>query len=273
MLFDLGTGKKKRFIQVIYGLLALLFLVGFVGFGIGGEVGQGGIADIFTGGSDDLEETQFSDDADEIEKKLESDPRNQALLEQLISTRYSAGNALTSIDEETGVPVVTEQAEQEYEQAADAWDQYLALNPKPINTGTATFAVQTFTILAQNAGSETEMDTNWKAAADAQQLLVQRRPTVGNFSNLAFYSYAALDFKQGDKASERAAQLAANPAARKRIERQLTSYREQAKAFAAQRRRQEQQENQGADNGAPDVPENPLGEVGDSGALSPTPAP
>ena len=80
MLFDLGTGKKKRVIQVIYGMLALLFLVGFVGFGIGGEIGSGGIADIFTGDSDDIEETQFSEDADEIEQQLEDQPRNQELL-------------------------------------------------------------------------------------------------------------------------------------------------------------------------------------------------
>jgi hypothetical protein len=170
------------------------------------------------------------------------------------------------------VPVVTEEAEQEYEQAADAWDKYLALNPDPVSTSATTFAVQTFTILAQNASSTTEADTNWKAAADAQKLLVERRPTLGNLSNLAFYSYASLNFKQGDKAAERAAELAANPAARKTIERQLDSYRQQAKAFAAQRRREEQQ-NHGDDNGAPEVPENPLGDVGGGSGLTPTPAP
>ena len=273
MLFDLGTGRKKRFIQVIYGMLALLFLVGFVGFGIGGEIGSGGIADIFTDNGDEVEETQFSEDADEIEKQLEDQPRNQELLVELISTRYSAGNALLQTDEETGLPVITEQAEQEYDKAADAWDRYLALNPQPVNTSATTFAVQTFTVLAQNASSETEADTNWAAAADAQDLLVKRRPTLGNFSNLAFYSYASLDFERGDRAAARAAALAANPGARKRIEKQLADYRKQAKAYEAQRRRQEQQENQGDDNGAPEVPENPLGDIGGGGALSPTPTP
>ena len=273
MLFDLGTGKKKRFIQVIYGLLALLFLVGFVGFGIGGEVGSGGIADIFTGNSSQIEETQFSEDADEIEKELEAQPRNEELLIELISTRYSAGNALLQTDSETGLPVITEQAEQEYEKAADAWDRYVALNPQQVNTSATTFAVQTFTVLAQNASSETEADTNWAAAAEAQDMLVKRRPTLGNFSNLAFYAYASLDFKRGDAAAERASALAANPGARKRIERQLANYRKQAKAYEAQRRQQEQQENQGDDNGAPEVPENPFSEVGGGSGLTPTPAP
>lgn len=273
MLFDLGTGKKKRVIQVIYGLLALLFLVGFVGFGIGGEIGQGGIADIFTDDSGDIEQTQFSEDADELEQQVKKQPRNQELLVELISLRYSAGNALLQTDEETGVPLVTEEAEQEYEQAADAWDRYLALNPQPVSTSATTFAVQTFTVLAQNASSEADADTNWAAAADAQDLLVKRRPTVGNFSNLAFYSYASLDFERGDRAAERAAALAANPGARKRIERQLANYRKQAKAYEAQRQAQEQQENQGGEGDAPAVPENPLGDLGGSGTLSPTPTP
>ena len=168
---------------------------------------------------------------------MQDQPRNQELLVELISLRYSAGNALLQVDEETGLPVMTEQAEQEYEQAADAWDQYIALNPQQVNSGATTFAVQTFTVLAQNASSETEADSNWAGAADAQDLLVKRRPTVGNFSNLAFYSYAALNFERGDKAAKRAAALAANPGARKRIERQLADYRRQAKAYAAQRRR------------------------------------
>ena len=54
MLFDIGSGRKKRVVQVIYAMLALLFLVGFVGFGIGGEIGSGGIADIFTDDSGEL---------------------------------------------------------------------------------------------------------------------------------------------------------------------------------------------------------------------------
>lgn len=276
MLFDLGTGRKKRVVQAIYGLLALLFLVGFVGFGIGGEVGQGGIADIFTGGSDDIEETQFAEDGDELDKQLEADPRNEQLLVRLISTRYSAGNALMQTDEQTGIPQMTQEAEQQYEKAADAWDRYLELNPQRPSTSATTFAVSTFTVLAQNSTSETEADTNWKAAADAQELLVRTRSNVGTLSNLAFYSYAALDFKRGDRAAKQAEKLAANPAARKRISKQLDSYREQAKAYQAQRQAQEQQENQGQGDGdgAVDVPENPFGDVSSGGSgLSPTPTP
>ena len=40
MLFDL-KGKRKRFVQVTYVVLAVLFAVGLIGFGIGGGVSGG----------------------------------------------------------------------------------------------------------------------------------------------------------------------------------------------------------------------------------------
>ena len=44
MLFDL-RGKRKRLVQVSYALLAAIFLVGFVGFGIGVGNSPGGLFD------------------------------------------------------------------------------------------------------------------------------------------------------------------------------------------------------------------------------------
>jgi hypothetical protein len=271
MLFDIGSGRKKRVVQVIYGALALLFLVGFVGFGVGSEVGSGGIADIFTGNDGGDAQTQFADDADDIEKDLEDEPRNKSLLVELIGTRYSAGNALLEVDEETGIPQMTEDAEEQYEGVAEAWDRYLALKPGKPNTAAATYAVSTFQLLAQNAATENEADANWNAAADAQEILAKARPNVGTFSNLAFYSYAALDFKRGNAAAKRAASLANNDAARKRVTRQLTSYRKQAQAFQAQR---ETAENAGDQGGPGNLPENPLSDIaGGADALSPSAAP
>jgi hypothetical protein len=44
VLFDL-RGKRRRLVQVSFAMLALLFLVGFLGFGIGVGGGPGGIFD------------------------------------------------------------------------------------------------------------------------------------------------------------------------------------------------------------------------------------
>ena len=35
------AGKRKRFLQIIFGLLALVFTISFVGFGIGSDAGGG----------------------------------------------------------------------------------------------------------------------------------------------------------------------------------------------------------------------------------------
>ena len=49
MLFDLRSGKRRRMVQIVYSLLAVSFLIGFVFFGVG-TGGIGSISDLFVGG-------------------------------------------------------------------------------------------------------------------------------------------------------------------------------------------------------------------------------
>jgi len=276
MLFDLGSGRKKTAIRIVYGFLALLFAVGFIGFGIGTDFGGGGLADIFSGGGSGEVDSQLSDDADDVQEQLDADPRNENLLLDLVRARYSAGNSLVQIDEETGQQQITEQAKEQYEGAVDAWDRYLKLNPAEPNASVASFAVSSFTVLAQAAQSATEASANFKAAADAQQILADARPSVGTLSNLAYYNYAALNFKEGDAAAKRAEAAAANEKAAKRVSEQLKTIRVQAKAFETQ---QETVENAGATGSqGNEALENPLGDLsgdgtGSPGGLTPAPAP
>ena len=62
MLFDL-RGKRKRAVQVVYASLAVIFLVGFVGFSIGSGNAPGGLLDAIglggNGGSGGSLSTQF----------------------------------------------------------------------------------------------------------------------------------------------------------------------------------------------------------------------
>jgi len=50
MLFDL-RGRKRTIVRFVYGGLALLFLVGFVGFGVGSDVGSGILGGSHGGGT------------------------------------------------------------------------------------------------------------------------------------------------------------------------------------------------------------------------------
>ena len=228
MLFDL-RGKRKRFIQVIYALLAVLMGGGLIFFGIGSDV-QGGLFDAFSDQSGST--ASFADEADDVEEKLETQPNNENLLAQLIRTRYSAGNAGIEVDE-TGQQSVTNEAREEFEKAADAWDRYLKAAGQKPDPNLALLAANVSFLLAQTSSTADEADANLKAAADAQEIVAKARPNVGTLSTLATYAYYSLDFEAGDAARDRAVAESPKPR-RKAIEGQLESIRKAAKVFEKQ---------------------------------------
>lgn len=267
MLFDL-RGRRKRFIQVIYATLALLMGGGLIFFGIGSDVSGG----LFNAFDDNASQTgqSFSEDADQIEEKLAKDPQNENLLVALVRARYSAGNNLSEIDPNTGAPVLTPEAAQEYEKAADAWDRYLNVASKP-SPNLATLAANTFYSLAGGATTVPEQAANFESAAEAQRIVAEARPSAGTYSSLAFYSFAALDFKAGDEAARKAVEAAPNRGQAKSIEKQLASIRKQAKAFEKQQKAaQKAQGGEGA-TGGPGALDNPLGGLGGGGGAAAAP--
>lgn len=268
MLFDL-RGKRKRFIQVIYATLAVLMGGGLIFFGIGSDV-SGGLFNAFDESSNPAGQS-FSDEAEEIEERLAQDPQNENLHVALVRARYSAGNNLSEIDPNTGAPVITPEAEQEYEKAADAWDRYLEVAEEP-SPNVATLAANAFYSLATVATTAEQQSVNFKSAAEAQKIVAEARPSAGTLSTLAFYSYAALDFKTGNKAAKQAVKAAPNKGQAKAIKRELASIRKQAKTFQKQQKQQKQaQQAQGATGDAGAL-ENPFGGLGGAGGGR-TPAP
>src|SRR3954447_24514049 len=124
MVFDL-RGKRKRLVQVVYVLLALLmatslfFVVGPVN--LNGLIGSGG------GGS-----TNFDDQAQQIEQKLAKDPKNPKLLASDVRARYTAGNAQIQFDPSTGQPTgLTQGAVDDFNKSGDAWLRYVKVTKKP----------------------------------------------------------------------------------------------------------------------------------------------
>ena len=53
MLFDLQSPRRKRVVQVVFGLLAVLFAVSFVFLGIGTGISGSPLEAIGIGGADD----------------------------------------------------------------------------------------------------------------------------------------------------------------------------------------------------------------------------
>src|SRR5262245_21430828 len=131
MLFDLRSPRRRRVVQIVFGGLALLFAVSFIGFGIGSGGLNGGLFDALgltdssgrAGGG-------FATEVNDAEAKVEAQQRNEQAWADLTVLYLQAGNSQLDIDQSTGQPSVTSDAEEDFNKAADAWDRYLKLNPK-----------------------------------------------------------------------------------------------------------------------------------------------
>jgi tetratricopeptide (TPR) repeat protein len=259
VLFDLKSGKRRRVVQVVFGGLAVLFAVGFLGFGIGGETGGGGILDaVGLGGSDGSgADPQFESQIEDAEARVEADPKDEKALLELAEVRYQAGQFELEADPETGQAVLTEDARTNFEVSLDAWERYLDLKPDKPDPGVAALAAQAYVQLGAAEG-----------AAAAQEIVAEDNPSAGTYGNLALYRYAAGDIRGGDEAAELAVQEA-EPAQRKSVETQLAQLSERAQKLQEQA---EKAAKEGGEEGAP--PEDPFGDlggIGGTGGLGTTP--
>jgi hypothetical protein len=194
VLFDL-RGKRRRFIQVVYALLAALFLIGFVGFGVGSEAGTGGIFDaIGIGGGDDGGETspQYESDIENAEARLAENPKDEQALLTLARVHHLAGRDGLEADETTGQPIVTDDARVQFDESVQAWERYLKIEKKP-DANAAGLVVQGYVYL-----------NDAKGAAETQRIVAEARPSAGSLGDLAFYLYAGGDIEGGDAAAEEA---------------------------------------------------------------------
>lgn len=229
MLFDI-RGRRRHVVRVVYAVLALLmgaslFLV--VGpFNLGELGGSGGSSSA----SDALEER-----AERIEGRLKASPEDEDLLLSLSRARISAGGALIETDPQTGRPIVTPEAQAQYQAGLSAWRRYLEQTKEP-NPGAASLIAGTYFSLAESSGTFQEIEERVEGAAEAQALVAEARPSVGALSTLAIYEYFDGDFDDGDKASRQAQDMAPTKAEKKSIAKQLAPYRNRAQQFQKQAR-------------------------------------
>jgi hypothetical protein len=219
MLFDL-RGKRKRLVQVSYAALALIFLVGFIGFSIGSGNAPGGILDAIglggnDGGSDSLS-SQFDDQIDAANQQLAKDPKDTSALLKLAEAEYQKAKSGVSQDPDTGQISVSSDAQTDLGNSADAWAKYLRVNKGKPDADAAALMVQVYYLLNDAAG-----------AAKAQRIVTEETPNAGNYNQLAFYEYASYDIAAGDGAAEKAEQMTPK-AQRKQVHDQLQTIREQA---------------------------------------------
>jgi hypothetical protein len=271
VLFDLQSPGRRRVIRVVYGLLAGIMFVGFVGFGIG-TAGNGPLSDLFGGSSGSSSSSAFADQISAQEKVLAANPTDANALAQLVQLHYSQGNSDVDSNGQ-----LTSDGVQEMQLSADAWTKYVKASKGNIANGPALYALQTFDRLGstefQQARSSTSTSealdnvnaaiADWKSAAQAQQILIQKQPSSSAYARLASYLYLSAQTQAGDQAAAQAKSKAGAQASS--IDSQLKPIQQLGGQLAAAVKslEKQQKQTQAAGGGG----SNPLGGVG--GGLSP----
>lgn len=220
MLFDLtGRGRRKT-VKIIYTGLAAIFLLGFVGFGVGSVGGGGGgLAEIFgegkSGGSID-----YSSQVKKAKQLTVAQPNNAAAWSGLIHyTMLQAGtgdNYIRTSTEEGFGP----KAQPLLLQVQTAWQRYLKLthNPYPER------ADEVLRVYTTPGGL-----SNPAEVLRLLKIKVASQPPSATLQyQLAAAAYAANKVPEGDRAAKEAVKLA--PAGERTI---LQNYLSKAKAAAA----------------------------------------
>lgn len=256
MLFDI-RGRRKNVVRVVYAVLALL-----MGLSLFLVIGPAPISDIFgTGTTTSNAAEQFEEQAERLEAKLRKDPQDPQLLLNLTRARTNAGNALSTVSPETGESVLTVEARQELEKASEVWSRYLKATDEPSPSGAQLSAFTHFR-LAQTSRSPVEIESNLKAAAEAQQILVDKRPSAGTLATLAMYRYFSFEYEAAEKLAAAAAKRASTKSERQSLARET----KEIEANARQLQKQFAEAEKASKGQGKESIENPLGGLGGGGS-------
>jgi hypothetical protein len=252
VLFDL-RGKRRRVVQVSYAALAVLFLVGFVGFSIGTGNSPGGLFDALglSGNSSSGGSLSSAYDAQigNANQQLAKNPKNTDALAKLALNEYLKGKQGVTQDPTTGQPTVSSDAHTELGKSADAWTKYLGLNRGKPDASTAAQVVNAFLFLGDASG-----------AAKTQEIVAADQPSQNSYGNLAIFQYSAGDIPAGDAAAKKALSLAPK-SLRKQVSQQLDQIRKQAVQTKKQQAKAQKNGPSPTTPGANPL-QNPLGGVG-----------
>jgi|SRR5215211_214155 len=233
MLFDL-RGKRRRLVQVVYAVLAVLFFVSFIGFGIGSDA-TGGIFDALGIGSDSSSTSspQFDEDIDKAEEQVAANPKDEKAYVNLTEAYLAAGQADLDQDPQTGAAVMTEDAKPDYVQAVDAWQRYLDLKPKKPDAGLALRMRDSYALLAQGEADPTAVQADLEGAQEAAAIAADANPSQNSYGTEAQFAYFAGDVSAGDSAAAKAL-ASVDPSERKSLQKALDSFKKQGELIQKQ---------------------------------------
>jgi len=205
MLFDLRGRGRRRTVQAIYVMLALLLGGGLVLFGIGSNTSGGGLVDAIQGdgsggggGSPDKVLDRQIRDAARATKIRPRDPAAWAKLSRLRFQRAGVGAGLQSASGRKRLVLSTQ-----------AWERYLDLKPKNPDEDLA--------LLMTRAYGKDGLKQPVKAVGAMTIVTAETKPPNTNlYQQLAVLAYQAGQTSTGDLAADKAIKLA-EPGMRKEL--------------------------------------------------------
>jgi hypothetical protein len=272
MLFDL-RGKRKRVIQVIYVLLAVIMAASLLVIGLPGGVNPfGGGSSVVSQDGADL----AIDRAERLEERVAAEPNNRNAQAELIRARVSAGNSLVEIDDQ-GLTQVGDEAKVQYDLAAQAWEDYLRQTNNNPDPTVAVLVAGTLFSLAQGS-AVAQFEANIKDAAKAQQFVADAAaedfrkeegpPPTGALVTLATYQFYAQQTAAAEENARKALASTRDDAERQQITTQINAIRRESERIG---RLIDQAKRQARQDGGESL-QNPLGGLGTTstqGAQSP----
>jgi hypothetical protein len=213
MLFDL-RGRRRRVVQVVYLMLALLLGGGLVLFGIGGDV-SGGLFNAFEGGGGGSTDSALRDRVERQEERLSANPRDERVLQNLIRDYYS----LATSQRDSGTTGFPEEARDELARAGSYWQRYVETADEP-SADTATVALQVYDQNALNRPKEQQR---------AAQVIAGEANDAVSYLRLVQIATRAGDSRTADLAGQKAIDLAPK-AQRKAVRQQVKALKKAPQA-------------------------------------------
>jgi hypothetical protein len=197
MLFDLRGRGRRRTVQAIYLGLALIFLLGFVGFGVGVGGSGGGLFNALTE-NNGSNSASFAAKVDAAQKRVKREPQNAKAWAALAEAQLHQAGEEAYSNPQTGQ--FTSKGKQYLNQISHSWNTYLTLQP---HNPDATLAQRMLSVYGEEGLNQPSEEV-----AALQIVIPTKPPSQALYENLAVYSYKAHNPSQGDLASKKAVSLA-----------------------------------------------------------------
>lgn len=220
MLFDLRGRGRRRAVQTIYLLLALLMGGGLILFGIGGNT-NGGLFDAFNGGSSS--NSNLEQPVKDAEKRIKVNRADAGAWAALTRARFQQATQGDGFDSSTST--YTGEAKQHLAEASDAYKRYVSLKPRRADVALARIMIQAY--------GPTALTRPADAVAAIETVIDGQPDQIGNYVQYAQLAYQAGQTRKGDLAAAKAVTLADTKEQGKAVKDSLAQAKQAAATAAA----------------------------------------